>query len=318
MKVTDIINNHKGERRFSFEVLPPLKGNGTSNLFATIDKLKELKPLFINITNHSSEWMFNELENGQYERRQTRRRPGSVAVAAAIQNKYDIPVIPHVICSGVSADDIEYELLDLQFLGLNNILVLRGDKAKEDRMFTPVDGGHSHATELLVQIKKFNEGFFNNGTPIKRPGEKFCCGVAAYPEKHDEAPNLQLDLKYLKDKQDLGAEYAITQLFYDNSKYFEFVKKARECGITIPIIPAIKPFAKLSQISMVPRTFHVDMPQELAMEALKCKTDDDAKALGIEWTTNQCKELYKAGITDIHFFTVSAVNSVVKIVKNLM
>ena len=318
MKVIEIINKNKGKRKFSFEVLPPLKGNGTENLFATIDKLKIFDPLYINITTHHSEYVYKELPNGQFERNRLRRRPGTIAIAAAIRNKYSIPVIPHVICSGASAEDIEYELLDLQFLGIENLLLLRGDKAKDDRMFTPTKGGYTHTTELIEQVNKFNEGFFNDGTSIKHPGTKFTFGVAAYPERHEEAPNLEMDIKYLKMKQDLGAQYAVTQLFYDNNKFFDFVKRAREMGVTIPIIPGIKPLAKLSQLTVVPRTFRCDLPESLAEEVIKCKTDDDAKRLGIEWGKQQCKELYAAGFETIHFYTVSAVDSVKEIAKDIL
>lgn len=318
MKVIEIINKNKGKRKFSFEVLPPLKGNGTENLFATIDKLKIFDPLYINITTHHSEYVYKELPNGQFERNRLRRRPGTIAIAAAIRNKYSIPVIPHVICSGASAEDIEYELLDLQFLGIENLLLLRGDKAKDDRMFTPTQGGYTHTTELIEQVNKFNDGFFNDGTPIKHPGTKFTFGVAAYPERHEEAPNLEMDIKYLKMKQDLGAQYAVTQLFYDNNKFFDFVKRAREMGVTIPIIPGIKPLAKLSQLTVVPRTFRCDLPESLAEEVIKCKTDDDAKRLGIEWGRQQCKELYAAGFETIHFYTVSAVDSVKEIAKDIL
>ena len=318
MKVIEIINKNKGKRKFSFEVLPPLKGNGTENLFATIDKLKIFDPLYINITTHHSEYVYKELPNGQFERNRLRRRPGTIAIAAAIRNKYSIPVIPHVICSGASAENIEYELLDLQFLGIENLLLLRGDKAKDDRMFTPTKGGYTHTTELIEQVNKFNEGFFNDGTPIKHPGTKFTFGVAAYPERHEEAPNLEMDIKYLKMKQDLGAQYAVTQLFYDNNKFFDFVKRAREMGVTIPIIPGIKPLAKLSQLTVVPRTFRCDLPESLAEEVIKCKTDDDAKRLGIEWGKQQCKELYAAGFETIHFYTVSAVDSVKEIAKDIL
>lgn len=318
MKVIDILRQQTGQRRFSFEVLPPLKGNGTEALFRTIDKLKGMDPIFINITTHHSEYVYRETDNGQYERLRIRRRPGTIAIAAAIQQRYGIPVIPHVICSGATAEDIEYELIDLQFLGIENILVLRGDKAKDDRMFTPIAGGHAHASDLCEQVNRFNEGFFIDGTPIKHPGTPFHYGVAAYPEKHEEAPNPEMDMAYLKMKQDLGAEYAVTQLFYDNQKYFDFVRRAREAGVTIPIIPALKPFAKLSQLTVVPKTFHCDLPQELAAEVVKCKTDDDARQLGIEWGIQQARELYASGITSIHFFTVSAVDSVVAITKALL
>lgn len=318
MNIKEILNSTDGSKHFSFEVLPPLKGTGTERLFSTIEKFKEFNPAYINITTHHSEYVYREVEGGQYERLRLRRRPGTVAIAAAIQNKFGIPVIPHVICSGASAFDIEYGLIDLQFLGIENLLLLRGDKAKEDSRFVPTPGGYSHTTELIGQVNRFNEGFFNDGTPIKNPSGKFGFGVACYPEKHEEAPNIEMDMEYLKQKQDLGADYAVTQLFYDNRKYFDFVERARAMGITMPIIPGLKPFAKLSQLTVVPKTFHCDLPQELAQEVLKCKTDDDARQLGIEWTTEQCRQLYAAGVHNIHFYTVSAVDSVREVAKRLL
>ena len=329
MSVTQIINKESQEHQFSFEVLPPLKGTGTEKLFADIDKLAELNPAFINITTHHSEFVYREVrdtrcevrgtrnDEPKFERIRVRRRPGTIAIAAAIQQRYHIPVQPHVICSGATVEDIEYELLDLQFLGIHDLLLLRGDKAREDSCFVPTPGGHAHTTDLIRQVQRFNEGFFADGTPIKNPGKPFDIGVACYPEKHEEAPNLEMDMQYLKEKQDLGAQYAVTQLFYDNQKYFDFVDKARQMGITIPIIPGIKPMAKLSQLTVVPRTFHCDIPEPLAREIVKCKTDEDARQLGIEWTVAQCRELYEHGINDIHFYTVSAVDSVVEIVKRL-
>lgn len=317
MSVTEYINKHTRDRQFSFEVLPPLKGTGTEKLFADIDKLAALDPAFINITTHHSEFVYRELEGGQFERRRVRRRPGTIAIAAAIQQRYHIPVQPHVICSGATVEDIEYELIDLQFLGIRDLLLLRGDKAKEESRFTPTPGGHAHTTDLIRQVVRFNEGYFADGTPIKNPGQQFDFGVACYPEKHEEAPNLERDMLYLKEKQDLGAQYAVTQLFFDNQKYFEFVKQARAMGITMPIIPGIKPMAKLSQLTVVPKTFHCDIPEPLAREIVKCKTDEDARQMGIEWTTEQCRELYAHGINDIHFYTVSAVDSVVEVVKRL-
>ena len=318
MSVSEIINQHKRERQFSFEVLPPLKGTGTDRLFADIDKLAELEPAFINITTHHSEYVYRELPDGRFERSRVRRRPGTIAIAAAIQQRYHIPVQPHVICSGATIEDIEYELIDLQFLGIRDLLLLRGDKAKEDSRFTPTPGGHAHTTDLIRQVVRFNEGFFADGTPIKQPGQKFDIGVACYPEKHEEAPDLERDMQYLKEKQDLGAQYAVTQLFFDNQKYFEFVERAREMGITMPIIPGIKPMAKLSQLTVVPKTFHCDIPEALAREIVKCKTDEDARQLGIEWTTEQCRELYAHGVNNIHFYTVSAVDSVVEVTRRLL
>lgn len=317
MAVANIINQQNDEHRFSFEVLPPLKGTGTDHLFADIEKLCALDPAFINITTHHSEFVYREMSDGRFERQRLRLRPGTIAVAAAIQQRFKVPVQPHVICSGATIEDIEYELLDLQFLGITDLLLLRGDKAKEDRVFKPTPGGHAHTTDLIRQVQRFNEGFFANGDPIKNPGAHFDIGVACYPEKHEEAPNMEMDMQYLLEKQKLGAQYAVTQLFYDNEKYFQFVDKARSMGITIPIIPGIKPLAKLSQMTVVPRTFHCDIPEALSHEIVKCKTDDDARQLGIEWTVNQCRELYKYGVKGIHYYTVGAVDSVVEIVKKL-
>ena len=317
MNVFELINHSNKQNNFSFEVLPPLKGSGTNKLFETIDKLKDYNPLFINITTHHSEYVYKELGNGLLQRSRIRRRPGTIAIAAAIQQKYNIPVIPHIICSGATKEDIEYELIDLQFLGINNVLLLRGDKAREDKNFTPIDNGYNHTTELIEQVAKFNEGEFIDGTKIRNKGEIFNFGVACYPEKHEEAPNLTTDITYLKQKQDLGATYAVTQLFYDNKKYFEFVKKAREMGITIPIIPGLKPFAKLSQLTIIPKTFHCDFPEELSREVMKCKSDDDAKTLGVEWCEYQCKDLIDNGVKNVHFYTVSAVDSVKDVVNKL-
>ena len=304
-------------RQFSFEVLPPLKGTGTTVLFSDIERLCWLKPAFINITTHHSEYVYRELPDGNYERLRLRRRPGTIAVAAAIRQRFGVTVQPHIICSGATVEDIEYELLDLQFLGLTDVLLLRGDKARDDRTFQPTPGGHCHTTDLIRQVQRFNDGFFADGSPIKNPGPKFDIGVACYPEKHEEAPNMESDMHWLLEKQQLGAQYAVTQLFFDNQKFFGFVERARQMGITIPIIPGIKPLAKLSQLTVVPRTFHCDIPEPLAHEISKCKTDDDALRLGIEWTTQQCRELYDHGVNDIHFYTMGAVDAVVEIVSRL-
>lgn len=316
MTVSELINNTK-DTAFSFEVLPPLKGTGTASLFRTIDTLKEFNPKYINITTHRSEFVYEEQADGSYLRRSLRRRPGTAAVASAIMQKYDIKVVPHVVVSGMTKESIEYMLLDLQFLGIQDILVLRGDKAKEDSRFIPTPNGYSHATELIEQINTFNAGKFIDGSPIKNPGKPFSYGVAAYPEKHEEAPNLEFDLQVLKTKQDLGADYAVTQIFYDNEKYFRFVERAREAGITIPIIPGIKPMAKMSQLSVLPKTFHLDLPEALANEVAKCKTDEDVKQVGIEWGVEQCKELIAHGVPSLHFYTVSAVDSIKEIAKRI-
>lgn len=317
MNIKELLSDTTG-RHFSFEVLPPLKGNGTEALFRSIDKLKEFDPLFINITTHHSEYVYHEREDGLLERQSIRRRPGTIAISAAIQQRYVIPVCPHVICSGATAERIEYELIDLQILGIDNMMLLRGDKAREDKRFTPTPGGYAHTTELIKQVNKFNEGYFIDGSAIKHPGKPFHYGVAAYPEKHEEAPNLEQDIMYLKMKQDLGAEYAVTQLFYDNEKYYAFVDKARQMGVTIPIIPGIKPFAKLSQLTVVPKTFHCDIPEELAGLARHCTSDEEAKRLGVEWTVRQVRELYRHGVNNVHFYTVSAVDSVREVMQRLL
>lgn len=316
MTVSELINK-TDKTAFSFEVLPPLKGTGTSTLFSTIDTLKEFNPEYINITTHRSEYIYVEQPDGTYIRHFMRRRPGTVAVASAIMQKYNIKVVPHVVVSGMTKEEIEYMLLDLQFLGIQDILVLRGDKAKDDAKFQPTKDGYSHATELIEQVNLFNEGKFIDGTPIKTPGTRFSYGVAAYPEKHEEAPNPEFDLQILKQKQDLGADYAVTQIFYDNNKYFQFVERARQAGITIPIIPGIKPMAKLSQFNVLPKTFHLDLPEALSKAVEQCKTDAEVKQVGIEWGIQQCKELIKHKVPSIHFYTVSAVDSIRQIAKEI-
>ena len=316
MTVSELINKTE-KTAFSFEVLPPLKGTGTASLFSTIDALKEFQPEYINITTHRSEYVYVEQPDGTFVRNSVRRRPGTVAVASAIMQKYDIKVVPHVVVSGMTKEDIEYMLLDLQFLGICDLLLLRGDKAKDDARFQPVKDGYTHATELIEQVNLFNEGKFVDGTPIKTPGRPFSYGVAAYPEKHEEAPNLEFDLQMLKQKQDLGADYAVTQIFYDNQKYFRFVEKARETGITIPIIPGIKPMGKLSQFNVLPKTFHIDLPEELSKPMEQCRTDEAVKQLGIEWGVEQCKELMRHGVPSIHFYSMGAVDSIKEIARRI-
>lgn len=316
MDITQLIKQKEGTA-FSFEVLPPLKGTGISGLTRTIEQLREFEPAYINITTHRSESVYRDMGNSLMQRARLRRRPGTVAVAAAIQHQYDIPVVPHILCSGFTREETEYVLLDLQFLGIQNLLVLRGDKAKEDSIFKPTPDGYSHTTELQEQINRFNEGFFVDGSPIKTPGVPFSYGVACYPEKHDEAPNMDTDFYWFKKKIEMGAGYAVTQMFYDNDKYFRFVERARNEGITVPIIPGIKPLAKLSQLSVVPKTFHCDIPQELVSEALKCKSDEEVRQVGIEWCTEQCRELIRHGVPSIHFYTVSATESIREIAKRI-
>lgn len=316
MSVIDKIGQ-RGRTAFSFELLPPLKGNNIDKLYDAIDTLWEFEPAYINITDHRSEYVFKDMGNGTYTRQRLRRRPGSVAVAAAIKNKYDISVVPHVLCSGFTREDTEYELLDLQFLGIYDLLVLRGDKAPDEKTFTPEKKGNAHALDLAYQIQDFNKGIFVDGSQMLVSKTPFNFGVACYPEKHEEAPNMERDIYWLKQKQEAGAQYAVTQLFYDNSKYFNFLKMAREAGVTIPIIPGIKPMSKLSQLTVIPKTFKVDLPKELVSEALKLHTDDEMKQLGIEWGVQQCKDLIKAGVPSLHFYALGATDSVKEIAKRI-
>ena len=316
MRVIDLINS-TDQTAFSFEILPPLKGTGIEKVYQDIDTLREFNPKYINITTHRSEYVYKDLGEGIFQRSRLRRRPGTVAVAAAIQNKYNITVVPHILCSGFTREETEYVLLDLQFLGITDLLVLRGDKAKHESIFTPEPNGYSHAIELEEQINNFNKGIFVDGSEMKITNTPFSYGVACYPEKHEEAPNLSADIYWLKQKVKAGAEYAVTQLFYDNRKYFDFVAQVRKEGITIPIIPGIKPLKKLSQLSRIPKTFKVDIPEELTKEVLKCKDDNAVQQVGIEWCIRQCKELIAHGVPSIHFYSVSAADSIKEVAKQI-
>ena len=302
---------------FSFEILPPLKGAGLQNLRSTIEKLREFEPKYINITTHRSEPMYRDAGNGLLERYMLRRRPGSVAVAAALQTEFRIPIVPHILCSGFSKDETEYVLIDLQFLGIQNLFLLRGDKAKEDKRFRASADGYSHTTELQEQVNRFNEGYFVDGTPIRELGEPFSYGVACYPEKHEEAPNLKTDIHWFKQKVQAGAEYGVTQMFFDNDKYFEFLKAVRAEGVDVPVIPGIKPVTKLAQLSMLPKTFHCDLPEAFTDEAAKCRTDEEMRRVGVEWCVQQCRELMKAGVPSIHFYTTGDAAAVYEVAKQI-
>lgn len=317
MKVTELIASH-GKTGFSFEVLPPLKGKGIAQLFRNIDILKEFNPLFINITTHRSEMVYKNTPDGLYQKVSERSRPGTVAVAAAIQQKYNIPAVPHIICSGFSKIETEYALIDLNFLGITNILILRGDKAKHESRFIPNENGYSHASELQLQINEFNRGYFIDGTKMDIiTGETFSYGVAGYPEKHDESPNLDMDIAYLKQKIDNGAEYVVTQMFFDNSKYYDFVDRCRKAGINVPIIPGLRPITTIGQLNILPKVFHVDMPMQLVSELMKCKDDNDAKEVGVEWCKAQCFDLMAHGVPSIHFYSLNSTRSVERVAASI-
>ena len=300
---------------FSFEVLPPPRGKGVDCVYRTIDRLMPYNPACVNITTHRTETIYNDLGNGTYQRLKVCSRPGTVAIAAAIKERYGIHTVPHVICSGYTAAENEMELIDLSFLGITDIMVLRGDRAKDSNRFVAKTGGHSHADELCRQVNEFNAGHLLGGVEMDLPTQPFTYGVAAYPEKHDEAMNLDADIENLKAKVAMGANRIVTQLFFDNQKYFDFVKRLRAEGITVPVIPGIKPLTCLNHRSMLPRIFHIDFPAELAKELSRCQTDDDVKALGVEWGIQQVRDLKAAGVTMVHFFTMNASFSTERIVK---
>ncbi len=310
MKLTDIISAAK-KPGFSFEVLPPLKGRGIEQIFNNIDRLKEFNPLYINITTHRSEMVYKSTADGLYQRISERARPGTVAVAAAIQQRYNIPTVPHLICSGFSKLETEYALIDLNFLGIDNVLVLRGDKAKHESRYIASENGYNYACELAQQVNDFNNGLFIDGTKTdNKPKVPFSYGVAGYPEKHEEAPNSDIDMYFLKNKVDMGADYIVTQMCFDNQKIYDFMDRCRKMGINAPVVPGLKPIVTKNQLTLLPKSFHVDIPNDLAKEMAKCKTDDDAKQVGVEWCAMQAKDLIAHGIPSIHFYSHNATESV--------
>ncbi|MBI9062248.1 MAG: methylenetetrahydrofolate reductase [NAD(P)H] [Marinilabiliaceae bacterium] len=314
MTVAELINSSK-ETGFSFELLPPLKGNDIDRVFKNIDLLKEFNPLYINITSHRDEVVYKDLEKGLFERRVTRKRPGTVAVAASIQHKYGINVVPHIICSGFTKSETEYALIDLNFLGIHDVLLLRGDNSQTNRFFKPDEQGNDYAIDLIHQVNEQNQGKFLDGTLMDAFETPFSYGVAGYPEKHEEAPNMDSDLYWLKQKIDAGAEYIVTQMFFDNSKYFEFVDKCRAMDIKVPIVPGLKPITLKNQMNVLPKIFHVDIPEACAKEIRKCKDDVAVKQVGVEWCIQQAKELMDHKVPILHFYTMMATQSTRKVAE---
>lgn len=317
MKVTDHLKKANGKTLFSIEVLPPLKGENIRSLFDHLDPLMEFKPPFVDVTYHREEYVYKKKENGLLEKRSVRKRPGTVGICAAIQNHYRVDTVPHIICGGFSKEETENALIDLHFLGIDNVLVLQGDAIKNEGRFVAEPDGHKYASELLQQVADMNNGIYLDDELLNTAPTNFCIGVAGYPEKHFAAPNLKTDLKYLKLKVDLGAEYIVTQMFFDNSKYFDFVKRCREAGITVPIIPGIKPITTKSQTSVLPTTFHIDIPEELADEVEKCKDNAAAKEVGIKWAVHQSRELINAGVPTLHFYSMGKSDPIYKIAREL-
>ncbi|MDD3910310.1 MAG: methylenetetrahydrofolate reductase [Proteiniphilum sp.] len=315
MKVSELIDN-KQKTAFSFELLPPLKGNSIKQVFDTIDRLKEFDPKYINITTHHSENIYKEDENGVYRKVNVRKRPGSVAIASAIQNRYGIRAIPHIISQGFTKEETEYALIDLSFLEVTDLLLLRGDTKKLDADQRKMDS-HPHATGLQEQVNNYNKGIAFDGSTFTPPEVPFSYGMACYPEKHEESPNMESEIYYTKMKVDNGADYLVTQMFFDNRKYFEFVDRCRAAGITVPIIPGIKPVHLLSQLTVLPQVFRSDIPEELEKELRKCKNDDQAKEVGVEWCIKQCRELIEKQVPSIHFYSLMATESVYRVAKEI-
>jgi len=308
MKVTEHIKAAK-DTLFSFEILPPLKGKGIQTLYDGIDPLMEFKPKFVNVTYHRQEFIYKERDNGLLQKIAVRKRPGTVGICAAIMNRYNVDAVPHLICGGFNQEETENALIDLQFLGIDNVLALRGDSIKSESVFVPEPGGHKHANELIHQIGQMNQGHYLMDDYKMDPTD-FCIGAAGYPEKHFEAMNLEDDLYHLKKKVEAGAHYIVTQMFFDNQKFFDFVKACRAIGITVPIIPGLKPLKSLTHISFIPKYFHIDYPVELSRELIKCKTNTDVERVGIEWGIQQSKALKAAGVPCIHYYTMSNSSSV--------
>jgi methylenetetrahydrofolate reductase (NADPH) len=315
MKIIDILNDSKNPV-FSFEILPPLKGNSIYKVYDIIEKLKVFDPKFVNITSHHSEYVYKPLPDGTHRRVSVVKRPGTVAIAAAIQNRYGLIPVPHIICKGFSQEETEYALLDLNFLGITNLLVLRGDLKGVE---AEVPGGryHAYASGLQEQINRFNQGIGLDDTHIEGIGTPFSYGMACYPEKHEEAPNMESDIYYLKKKVENGADYLITQMFFDNEKYFSFVGRCREAGINVPILPGLKPISRKAQLNVLPKVFRTDIPEELACRIREAKTDEEVKQIGVEWGIRQSTELLEKGAPGIHFYTMSVSESVLKIAKKV-
>jgi len=314
MSVIDKIKNSNGPL-FTFELLPPLKGHSIDRAYKAIDRLIEFQPAYINFTTHRNEITYRERPDGLLEKRVTRLRPGTVALAAAVKYKYNITVVPHILCGGFTKEETENVLIEMNFLGIDDVLALRGDPQRGTRTFIPEKEGHTHTYELVKQIINMNHGKYLEETLVDTTPTDFCIGVAGYPEKHVEAPNMQTDFEYLKQKVEAGASYIVTQMFFDNSKFLRFRDECKKTGINVPVIAGLKPISNLNDINLLPQTFHIDVPNDLVSAIRKCKTDKEAREVGIEWTTMQSKELIKEGVPGLHYYTLGRSDNIVRIVK---
>lgn len=304
MKVVDHFKKAKGRTLISFELLPPLKGGSMQTLYNTLDSLMEFKPPFIDVTYHREEYIYKKRPSGYYEKASIRKRPGTVGICAALINRYKVDAVPHLICGGFTRDETENALIDLNFLGINNVLALRGDARQFEDKFVAEDGGHRYALELVRQISAMNEGRYLDPDIIDGERTDFCIGIAGYPEKHFEAPNLETDLLYTKMKVDAGADYIVTQMFFDNRCYFEYVEACRAAGIDVPIVPGLKPLTKRYQLNSIPRKFFINLPHDLVDAVQKAKDDEAVRRIGVEWCIAQSRELKAAGVPCLHYYTM--------------
>ncbi len=317
MKVTEHLA--KGEcPQVSFEILPPLKGKSIESIYDHLDPLMDFKPAFINVTYHRSEQMFRKRTDGTFEKVDIRKRPGTVGICAAIMNHYKVDAVPHLICGGFSREETENALIDLNFLGIDNVLVLRGDAPANESFFEPDPNGHRYAVDLLCQVVRMNQGIYLEQDMQGGVKTSFCIGVAGYPEKHFEAPNMETDLGHLKNKVERGADYITTQMFFDNRRYFEFVEKCRKMGIQVPIIPGLKPITTKKQLTVLPHIFHVDIPEVLSAEILACKSDKEVEIVGKEWLIAQSRELKQAGVPGLHYYTLGKPSVICEAVRQIL
>ncbi|CAM1340902.1 methylenetetrahydrofolate reductase [NAD(P)H] [Tenacibaculum aestuarii] len=315
MKVTEHLEKANGKSLFSFEILPPLKGDNIDSIFKNIDPLMEFNPPFIDVTYHREEYVYKELESGLLKKQVVKKRPGTVGICAAIQNKYQVDAVPHILCGGFTKEDTENFLIDLDFLGIDNVVALRGDAVKSETYFKPEKDGHAYASELVTQIENLNKGRYLDDDLQNSSKTDFCIGVAGYPEKHMEAPSLDSDIHFLKKKIKNGASYIVTQMFFDNQKYFEFVDKCREEGITVPIIPGLKPISTKKQLNLIPHRFKVDLPDALVKEVIKCKDNSEVRQVGIEWSIAQSKELQQRGVPILHYYSMGRSTNIQQIAE---
>lgn len=317
MKITDHIKKANGKTLFSFEVIPPKKGNNIEELYANIDPLMEFKPPFIDVTTSREEFVYIDKGNGLLARKITRMRPGTVGICAAIKHKYNVDTVPHVLCGGFTKEETEYVLVDCQYLGIDNVMALRGDAMSHQKYFEPNKEGNEYAVDLVAQIQDLNSGKYLHEVVEASNKSNFCIGVAGYPEKHLESPSLQSDLKRLKEKVAAGADYVVTQMFFDNQKYFQFVAAARKAGIQVPIIPGIKPIAVKRHLQLLPQVFKIDLPEALITTIESCKTNKDVRAVGIEWAIAQSKELLAAGVPVLHYYSMGKSDNIHSIASAL-